>query len=256
MPEVPAINHEPAPTPMPVTPQDQPDATPQEPAPMVAASLSSMAALDNTSKLRIGDTISFRIIEDRDAPVTRLVTDSGEIEFPYVGRVKAQDKTCRELAYELKKTLEIHYYEKATVIIGIDHMANESTPHDYVWLIGETRAVGPQQISPSQPMTLSQIILKAGGFGAYADERHVRLVHYSPTTPAQARGNSKAPIVDPKDGSATPAVSADSTDSSSAKNPISEQMVDVKAVLEGKSTVDPIVSPGDKIIVKKRFINF
>ncbi len=134
-------------------------------------------------------------------------------------------------------------------------MANQTTPRDYVWLIGEARSVGPQQISPSQPMTLSQIILKAGGFGAYADERHVRLVHYSPTTPAEARGTSKAPIIDPKDGVATPAVPA-GDETSSAKNPISDQIVDVKAVLDGKSTIDPIVSPGDKIIIKKRFINF
>jgi protein involved in polysaccharide export with SLBB domain len=250
IPEAPALNHS-APTPLPVTPMQQPDATPDAaPAPMVAASISSMDALDNTSKLRIGDTISFRIIEDRDSPVTRPVEDSGEIEFPYVGRVKVEGKTCKEIAEQLKKILEVHYYNHATVIIGIDHMANQMTPHDYVWLIGETRQVGPQQISPSQPLTLSQVILKAGGFGPYADERHVHLVHNEPLTPSEARGKSAPPVVDPKDGS----VKSSDVDSSKVKR--TELIYDVKSVLDGKSTTDPVVQPGDYIITKKRFINF
>ena len=47
---------------------------------------------DDTYKLRVGDTVSFQIVEDQiwdpqNAPKILVVQDSGEIEVPYVGRV-------------------------------------------------------------------------------------------------------------------------------------------------------------------------
>src|SRR5215510_14029849 len=48
---------------------------------------------DDKYKLRTGDKISLQILEDRDAPKSLLVTDSGELDAPYVGRVAAADKT-------------------------------------------------------------------------------------------------------------------------------------------------------------------
>ena len=62
---------------------------------------------DATYKLRVGDTISFQIMEDRiwnslDAPKPLVVTDSGEVDVPYIGRVMAVDKTCKELADDIK----------------------------------------------------------------------------------------------------------------------------------------------------------
>jgi len=58
-------------------------------------------------KLRVGDTISYQIMEDRiwnslDAPKPLVVTDSGEVDVPYIGRVMAVNKTCKELAMTSK----------------------------------------------------------------------------------------------------------------------------------------------------------
>jgi protein involved in polysaccharide export with SLBB domain len=55
---------------------------------LTAGTLTSMEALDNKTALQDGDTISFRVIEDRDDPVQRIVTDTGEVDFPYIGPVK------------------------------------------------------------------------------------------------------------------------------------------------------------------------
>ena len=57
---------------------------------------------DDKYKLHVGDRISFQILEDRRAPSLLVVADSGEVEAPYVGRVVATDKTCKQLAAELK----------------------------------------------------------------------------------------------------------------------------------------------------------
>jgi len=44
-------------------------------------------------------------------------------------------------------------------------------------VVGQVRQVGPQALPKLLPLTVSQIILRAGGFGDFADERKVRLVH-------------------------------------------------------------------------------
>src|SRR4051794_31448912 len=94
------------------------DNTPQNPQLLgtsTVALTTSMEVLNDTTKLGPGDRVSFRIIEDRHAPINLAVTDSGEMEVPLIGRVKAVDKTCKQLAYEIKPLLEKEYFVKATV---------------------------------------------------------------------------------------------------------------------------------------------
>jgi protein involved in polysaccharide export with SLBB domain len=201
--------------------------------PLTASTLTSMDALNDKIPLHVGDTISFRVIEDRDEAATRVVTDTGEIDFPYVGRLKVQDKTCHQVALELKRLLEVDYYKQATVIVGLDIIANQEREKklDFVWVIGEVRGEGPQQLSKIQPLTVSQIILRAGGFGTYADERKVRLIHRSALSPEAA--STPPDIGNLKDG----------------------QTIDVKAIFEGHPGEDPVVAPDDYIIVPKRILN-
>ena len=211
-----------------------------EPVPITAATLNSMEALDDKATLNAGDHISFRVIEDRDEAVSRIVTDTGEVDFPYVGRIKVEGKTCREVAEELKKLLEVDYYKRATVIVGLDVIASHSTEvvHDLAWVVGQVRSVGPQELSKIQPITVSQAILRAGGFGDFADQRRVRVIHRAGPTAADAGTPSAAEIA------ATGQVSPGS------------EIVDVKAVFDGESNLDPIVKPNDLIIVPKRLVNF
>jgi protein involved in polysaccharide export with SLBB domain len=210
------------------------------PVTVTAETLTSMSALDDKDTLSPGDLISFRVIEDRDPAVPRMVTDTGEVDFPYVGRLKVEGMTCYQVAVALKKLLEVDYYKQATVIVGLDVIANHphnvAVTNDVVWLIGQVRSVGPQTISPLHPTTVSQVILRAGGFGDFADQRKVRLIH-------------RASLPNGTAGAAPPVVP---DDDSGQKG----EIVDVKAVFDGNSTVDPVVQPNDYIIVPKRFINF
>src|SRR5947207_1689563 len=80
----------------------------------------SMDSLDNQQKLGPGDKITFRVIEDQDAPRTLLITDSGDLEVPYLGLVHAAGKTCLELAREIKGYLEKKLYYTATVMISAE----------------------------------------------------------------------------------------------------------------------------------------
>jgi protein involved in polysaccharide export with SLBB domain len=80
----------------------------------------SMAVLDDRRKLGNGDRVSFRVVEDRKPPTQLIVADSGEMEVPLIGRVSAGGKTCKQLAWEIKKLLDKDYFYNATVIVGLD----------------------------------------------------------------------------------------------------------------------------------------
>jgi len=199
---------------------------------LTAGTITSMSALDNKTALQDGDTISFRVIEDRDQPVQRVVGDTGAVDFPYIGPVKVEGKTCHEVAIDVKRRLEVDYYKQATVIIGLDLIIDQDNhvkPKDLAWVMGEVRSVGPLELAPHQPMTVSQLILRAGGPSDFGDMRKVKLMH--------PRADGGAPSAG---------------DLNNAKE---FQVIDVKSIMDGHPGADPVVKPGDYIIVPKKILN-
>jgi len=175
-----------------------------------------MEVLDDRRPLRVGDRLSMRVIEDRKPPTPLVVTDSGEVEVPMIGRVMAKGKTCKQLAYSIKGPLEREYYYKATVIIGLDVEGRVSPGRVYV--TGQVRTQGPVEIPPDESFTVSRAIIRAGGFADFANKRKVKLVRKS---------SSETIIVD----------------------------VDA-VIRKGRRDRDPVVEPEDTIIVPERLINF
>src|SRR5215469_9737857 len=159
----------------------------QRDSPSAAAYTTSMDVLDDQRPLRIGDTLSMRVVEDRESPVSLLVTDSGEVEVPLIGRVPAKGKTCKQLAYAIKVPLERDYYYKATVIIALDVAGLKSPGRVYV--TGQVRNQGPLDIPPDETFTVSKAILRAGGFADFANKRKVKLVR-------KKGGSTETTIVD------------------------------------------------------------
>ncbi len=209
----------------------------------------SMEVLNDTTKLGAGDRVSFRIIEDRRDPLTLVVTDSGEMEVPLIGRVKALDKTCKQLAYEIKPLFEKEYFVKATVIIGLDLVGTK--PRGKVFITGQVRAPGAMELMPGEPVTLSQAILRAGSLGDFADKRHVRLIRKKEgaqprRAPAKAETEKFSLLRNPFRKKAPPANDATET-----------IIVDLVEILEnGHLDRDPELKVGDLIFVPERLINF
>jgi polysaccharide export outer membrane protein len=175
---------------------------------------------DDKYILRVGDHVSLQILEDRDAPKSLVVADSGELDVPYVGRVAAADKTCKQLAEELKTKLEKGYYYRATVVIALD-LANKMLGRVYVW--GQVRSQGPIDIALNEKLTVGKAILRAGGFGDFAKKKKVKVI----------RGAAAE---------------------SGAKQTFELNMVEI--LEKGKTEKDVILQPDDCIIVPSRLINF
>ncbi len=186
-----------------------------------AASLSpGPYVADDKYKLRAGDRVSFQILEDRDVPKSLLIADSGELDVPYIGRIMAAEKSCKQLAAELKAQLEKEYYYRATVVLALD-VANKFWGRVYVW--GQVRNQGPIDVSVSENLTAGKAILRAGGFADFANKKRVKVVH------AAVAG---AP----------------------AKPPVELNMAEI--LEDGKTERDLALQPDDSIIVPSRLINF
>jgi polysaccharide export outer membrane protein len=186
-----------------------------------ASMLNSMDALNDQTKLKAGDQLSFRVIEEQKAqPDILTISDTGEIEVPLLGRFPAAGKTCRQLATQLKPVLEKDYYYKATVIIGIDTLSTK--PLGRVYLTGQVKEQGAIDIPANEVLTVSRAILLDGGLADFADRRRIRLLHHDADT-----GKTTTTIVD------------------------------MKEILDrGHSEKDPVVQDGDTINVPQRLINF
>jgi protein involved in polysaccharide export with SLBB domain len=176
----------------------------------------SMTVLDDKKRLGANDFVSFRVVEDRDNESQHLrINDSGELEVPYVGLVPASGRTCKELAYSVKAALEREYYYHATVIIAVDHVSEKSRGKVYVY--GNVKGQGPQEIPPDETYTVSKAIIRAGGFGDFADKKKVKLTRKGGET----------------------------------------VIVNLKRVIEdGRTDEDVVVQPDDQIFVPQRLVNF
>lgn len=176
--------------------------------------------LDDKYHLAIGDQVSFQIIEDEDDPKTLTVSDSGDLQIPYIGLYPAVGKTCKQLAAALKVQLEKEYYKQATVVIAV---IAKPRSRGKVYLVGAVRSPGPLDISSDEQLTVSRAILRAGGFTEFANKKEVHI-----TRELVPGGDAQTNIV-----------------------------VNVEQILEkGKLDNDVPLRPGDLVYVPERLIRF
>jgi len=185
-----------------------------------ASSTNAMDALDDKHTLAIGDVLSFRIVEDEEEPINMIVTDSGDLEIPYLGRFPAENRTCKQLARELKAALEKEFYYQATVIIAVNSMTKS---RGKVYLVGPVRMPGPQDLPSDEVLTVSKAILRAGGFNDFADRKHVKITRES----GAGKGDKETLVVDVG------------------------QIFD-----NGKTEKDVVLNPGDLIYIPDRMVRF
>ena len=138
-----------------------------------------MDVLDDNQKLGPGDHVLYRVIEDQDEPRSLTVTDSGDLEVPYMGLVHAAGKTSLQLAKEVKAQLEQKLYYQATVIIAVE-LVNKLRVTGKVYVTGQVRNKGGYEIPANETLTVSKAILNAGGFSDFSDKKHVRLIRKTP----------------------------------------------------------------------------
>lgn len=161
-------------------------AAPSGPVNAGAAVLTSMDVLDNNRPISSGDTVSIRILEDRRDALQQRVAVTGEVNAPYVGLISAKGRTCRELAYAIKKELEKNFFKNATVVVAIDQinpddiMKEREYELEFYVMFGIVARQGKYDLPSNEDITISQAILRAGGFAQFANKEKVKVVRKTP----------------------------------------------------------------------------
>ncbi|MEP6668048.1 MAG: polysaccharide biosynthesis/export family protein [Chthoniobacter sp.] len=180
-----------------------------------------MSVVDPDKKLSAGDQVTVEILEDREGGFPRVVTATGELDVPPLGRVKVSGRTATEAASEIKQQLERDYYYHATVRLAIDRISPISVRSGLVYLSGEVRMGGPQEIISGETLTLTNAILKAGGIGEWGSHDKIQLTR-------QKKGGGVEVIVANYD----------------------------KIVKSGDAGQDPVLQDGDRIFIPKIFFRW
>lgn len=187
-----------------------------------------MQSLDDTRPLMIGDRISLKIVEDPERVLSLDVQDSGDIQAPYIGLVKAAGKTCKQVAVGMKAKLEEQYFQRATVIVALEKAVRSRfgpnmVPDDmgYITIYGQVGRQGRYELAPEEDLTVSQAVLRAGGFSQFAQTKKVKVIRKIP---------GRAPVT---------------------------YIVNLHDVMtKGKLDKDLQIRPNDVIIVDEKLINF
>lgn len=156
-----------------------------------ASVINDMSVVDNSTPIRPGDLISLRIVEDRKDAIQLRVGVTGDINAPHIGLVRAAGRTCRELAYNMKASLEKSLYNTATVIVAIDLRPEDiggkgprtgirEEELDVITVFGQVIRQGKYELPTNEDMTISQAILLSGGFAQFANPKKVKLVRQTP----------------------------------------------------------------------------
>jgi polysaccharide export outer membrane protein len=214
-----------APVAQPVQPgMVQPGVQPGYPSPYAStpyAPVERMSVVDPNKKLSAGDQVTVEIVEDRDGGFPRVVTATGELDVPPLGRVRVSGKTASEAASSIKVLLEKDYYYTATVRLSIDQVSKVQVQQGMVQLSGQVRMVGPQMLVAGEGLTVTGALLKAGGLTEWGNAKKVQVTRTN------------------KDGSTE------------------KFEVDFKKVTEtGDVNADPVLQDGDRIFVPKVFVRF
>ena len=185
-----------------------------------ATAMNSSGAVDASHRLTRQDTLGYRVAEDRDEKVVPLIVqDSGDVDVPLIGRVKAAGKTVPELSGEIKTRLESQYYwpGHATVSLGLVQVAAHAGGR--IFITGELSGKGALDLPADGQLTVSQAILQMGGPTPDSNLKRVKIIR---------KNVNKKGFIE----------------------------VNVAAVLKGDASKDVVLQPGDTVDVPKTFIGF
>jgi protein involved in polysaccharide export with SLBB domain len=155
------------------------------PVPLPMPMMSGATRFDPNHKLQPGDTLAFKIEQDKDPAVPLIVSPGGDVTVePLPNAVHVQGMSPSSAAAEIKRALDKDYYYNATVRLTLERV-NATATMGYIYLSGNVARTGAVPIFDEQPKTVSQVILETGGFGRWANDRKVQVTRPRPDGTAE-----------------------------------------------------------------------
>lgn len=127
---------------------------------------SALALADDSYVLGAGDKIVIRVFGQTDLDLETQLTDSGTINYPFLGNIKVTGLTLKQLESILYNGLKGDYLVEPNINVGI----SEYRPF---YIHGEVRKPGAYAYQPG--LTINQAIALAGGLTERASRDRIAL---------------------------------------------------------------------------------
>jgi polysaccharide biosynthesis/export protein len=131
--------------------------------------------LASDRKVIAGDRVRITVAEDSGLSQVYSVAGDGTIDFGFIGRVAAGEKTVAEISEVLKKMLEETYFKEATVKVEIAEFVEGA-----ILVMGAVGRPGPITYRGDQAITLLDAVLQCGGMMNNAAGTEVRILRLVP----------------------------------------------------------------------------
>ncbi|USD67041.1 polysaccharide biosynthesis/export family protein [Vibrio sp. SCSIO 43136] len=125
------------------------------------------SSYDNTYIIGAGDKIQISVYGEEDLSIEDLyISGDGHFDYPYLGKIKALNKTPEQLKQELSAGLKNGYLISPKVRVSIVGFRN-------IYVNGEVKKPGGYEFQPG--LTVDKAIALAGGFTDRASRNGVYL---------------------------------------------------------------------------------
>jgi polysaccharide biosynthesis/export protein len=134
-----------------------------------ALSAGSAFALDETYKLKAGDTLNVSVWGEETLQKDDVkVLPDGSITFPLAGRIEVVGATAAEVEARVTEKLKTYLPDpQVTVVVS-------ATEGNRIFILGKVLTPGP--VMMTGPMTVMQALSLTGGFDKFADLSSIKVL--------------------------------------------------------------------------------
>ena len=121
-------------------------------------------------RLRVGDKVSVRVLNESDCTVQQTIRDDGNIRLTYLGELKVVNQSIKTLESLIAQEYVLRQiFLKPTINVSITEYSKR-----YVYLSGSVNKKGPFALPPEvEAMNIVELISMSGGFTAIARKNKV-----------------------------------------------------------------------------------
>ncbi len=141
-------------------------------------------------RMRAGHVLQISVLingeKEIDEP-NRRISSRGDLSLPLLGNIRVAGLSLDELSEMLTKSYKVYFRDPQLVVqYVVDEESESASPWGYVTVLGKVKQPGKVDIPPTQDLTVSMAIQRAGGFDSSAKDTGIRV-----TRPSEGDGGEQ-----------------------------------------------------------------
>lgn len=142
--------------------------------------LSCTLAFAQEYRVQEGDTLSIEVLEDPSLNRQVLVLPDGNVSFPFVGNLRAEDRTLAQIQSGITDALAPNFASRPTVFVTLSRLRQsfddgglDNEDVIFIYFIGEVN--NPGRVGVEAGTTLLQALAVSGGLTDFAATKRIQL---------------------------------------------------------------------------------